>query len=84
MVFPEAPKVSLSCDTGRAFCNCDVAPRERSGVGCDVLSTGAREQLAAALRVTMAEVLAEAYDGNLPVLVDGVFANSDPERKAGV
>ena len=52
--------------------------------GFDVLSTGAREQFAAALRVTMAEVLAEAYDGSLPVLFDDAFANSDPERQAGV
>ena len=32
----------------------------------------------------MAEVLAEAYDGTLPVLFDDAFANSDPERQAGV
>ena len=32
----------------------------------------------------MAEVLAEAYDGSLPVLFDDAFANSDPERQAGV
>ena len=42
------------------------------------------EEFAAALRVTMAEVLAEAYDGTLPVLFDDAFANSDPERQAGV
>jgi uncharacterized protein YhaN len=52
--------------------------------GFDVLSTGAREQFAAALRVTMAEVLAKAYEGTLPVLFDDAFANSDPERQAGV
>jgi hypothetical protein len=52
--------------------------------GFDVLSTGAREQFAAALRVTMAEVLAEAYDGSLPVLFDDAFTNSDPERQSGV
>ncbi|MEI7951793.1 MAG: hypothetical protein WCH37_03820, partial [Synechococcaceae cyanobacterium ELA182] len=48
------------------------------------LSTGAREHFAAALRITMAEVLAEAYDGSLPVLFDDAFANSDPERQQGV
>jgi len=32
----------------------------------------------------MAEVLAEAYDGTLPVLFDDAFGNSDPERQAGV
>lgn len=49
-----------------------------------MLSTGAREQFAAALRVSMAEVLAKAYEGTLPVLFDDAFANSDPERQAGV
>jgi uncharacterized protein YhaN len=61
-----------------------VAPRQRSGFGFDVLSTGAREQFAAALRVTIAEVLVKAYEGTFPVLFDDAFANSDPERQAGV
>ena len=49
-----------------------------------MLSTGAREQFAAALRVTIAEVLVKAYEGTFPVLFDDAFANSDPERQAGV
>jgi uncharacterized protein YhaN len=52
--------------------------------GFDVLSTGAREQFGAAIRVSMAEVLAKAYEGTLPVLFDDAFANSDSERQAGV
>jgi uncharacterized protein YhaN len=32
----------------------------------------------------MAEVLAVAYEGTLPVLFDDAFANSDPERQIGV
>lgn len=52
--------------------------------GFDVLSSGAREQFAAAIWVSMAEVLAKAYEGTLPVLFDVAFANRDPERQAGV
>jgi len=49
-----------------------------------VLSTGAHEQFAAERRLTMAEVLAEAYDGTLPIVFDDAFANSDPERQIGI
>lgn len=46
----------------------------------DTLSAGAREQLAAAVRLAMAEILAEGHDGCLPVIFDDAFAYSDPER----
>ena len=46
----------------------------------DALSGGAREQIAAAVRLAMAEVLAGAHDGCLPVVFDDAFAYSDPER----
>jgi hypothetical protein len=46
----------------------------------DELSGGTREQLAAAMRLALAEVLAEAHDGSLPVVFDDAFAYSDPER----
>ena len=39
-----------------------------------------REQLAAALRLSMADVLREAHDGCLPLVFDDAFTNSDPER----
>ncbi len=32
----------------------------------------------------MAAVLAEAYDGSLPLVFDDAFANSDPGRQRGV
>ena len=48
------------------------------------LSGGSRELLAAALRISMAEVLAEAYDGCLPILFDDAFTNVDPGRLAGL
>ena len=46
----------------------------------DTLSAGAREQLAAAVRLAMAEILAEGHDGCLPVIFDDAFAYSDPDR----
>jgi len=44
------------------------------------LSGGTREQLAAAVRLAMAEILAEDHGGCLPVVFDDAFANTDPER----
>lgn len=44
------------------------------------LSGGAREQVAAAFRLAMAEILAEAQDGCLPMIFDDAFAHSDPAR----
>jgi DNA repair exonuclease SbcCD ATPase subunit len=46
----------------------------------DALSGGAKEQVAAAVRLAMAEVLASDHDGCLPVVFDDAFAYSDPER----
>lgn len=44
------------------------------------LSGGAKEQVAAALRLAIAEILASGHDGCLPVLFDDAFANADPTR----
>jgi hypothetical protein len=46
----------------------------------DVLSGGTREQVAAAARLAIAEVLAESFGGSLPVVFDESFAHSDPDR----
>ncbi len=46
----------------------------------DVLSGGTAEQVAAATRLAMAEILANDHDGSLPVVFDDAFTNSDPER----
>ncbi|MDR1934932.1 MAG: AAA family ATPase [Candidatus Accumulibacter sp.] len=46
----------------------------------DALSGGAREQVAAAVRLAAAELLAEEHGGCLPVVFDDAFAYSDPER----
>jgi DNA repair exonuclease SbcCD ATPase subunit len=44
------------------------------------LSGGAKEQVAAAVRLAMAEILATDHDGCLPIVFDDAFAYADPER----
>jgi recombinational DNA repair ATPase RecF len=46
----------------------------------DSLSGGAKEQVAAALRLATAEILAANYDGGLPILFDDAFAYADKDR----
>jgi DNA repair exonuclease SbcCD ATPase subunit len=46
----------------------------------DSLSGGTREQVAAAVRLAIAELLAAEYGASLPVVFDDSFAYSDPER----
>lgn len=52
--------------------------------GFEVLSGGTAEQVAAAVRLAMAEVLAGDHDGTLPVLFDDAFTNSDSQRVAKI
>ena len=58
--------------------------RPSATFGFDQLSGGMREQLGAALRLALAEVLQGAYDGCLPLVFDDAFSNCDPQRLAGV
>lgn len=46
----------------------------------DSLSGGAKEQVAAAVRLATAEILASSHHGCLPILFDDSFAYSDDER----
>jgi DNA repair exonuclease SbcCD ATPase subunit len=46
----------------------------------ETLSGGAREQVAAAFRLAMAEILAKDHGGCLPVVFDDAFTHSDPDR----
>jgi DNA repair exonuclease SbcCD ATPase subunit len=48
------------------------------------LSGGAREQVAAAFRLAMAEILASEHGGCLPIVFDDAFVNADPSRLAGI
>jgi len=51
-----------------------------SAFNFQALSGGAKEQVAAAVRLAMAEILATDHDGCLPVLFDDAFAYTDPDR----
>lgn len=44
------------------------------------LSGGTREQVAAAVRLAVAEILAADHGGHLPLVFDDAFTNSDPRR----
>jgi len=46
----------------------------------DTLSGGTREQVAAAVRLAIAELLSADHDNALPVVFDDAFAYADPER----
>jgi len=75
---------SLNYDSQGGFS--DLRWQRGDGVAWDFqsLSGGSQELLAAALRLSMAEVLAGAYDGCLPLLFDDAFTNVDPGRMAGL
>jgi len=49
-----------------------------------VLSRGAQEQVAVAIRLAAAEVLAKEGDGHLPILLDDSFVHSDASRMLGL
>ncbi len=71
---------------GTAFSGISVI-RPTDGGGAtefDVLSGGAKEQVGAAVRLAVAEILAEDHGGTLPVVFDDAFAYSDPDRVKGV
>ena len=81
LVFGVSAKVQL--DLGASGFDRISLFRNDGGPTCfefDHLSGGTREQLAVAVRLAMAEVLAEEYGGCLPVILDDAFAYSDPER----
>ena len=54
--------------------------QEGAAIAFEQLSGGAKEQVAAAMRLAVAEVLAAGFGGSLPVIFDDAFAYSDPER----
>jgi ABC-type thiamine transport system ATPase subunit len=65
-----------------AFKRLEVARATHEFGSCDFagLSGGAKEQVAAAARLAMAEVLAQEHDQCLPLVFDDAFAYSDPQR----
>jgi DNA repair exonuclease SbcCD ATPase subunit len=69
--------------SGNAFGNLSVARGELGNVTWDFssLSGGTREQVGAAFRLAMAEILAEGHDGTLPIIFDDAFTNADANRQ---
>ncbi len=59
-----------------------VRPGMEGALSFDDLSGGTREQVAMAVRLAIAELLAAEGDGTLPVVFDDAFVNSDPHRIA--
>ena len=80
-VFADGSEIALDMD-GMTFLTPALRREERFEF--KELSGGAREQFAAAVRLAVAEVLAEEHDGVLPMFFDDAFAYSDPERVKGL
>ena len=80
---PEGPVAQLSYEQSRGFGGLRLR-RGQEFYDFEQLSGGMREQLAAALRLSMADVLKGSHDGCLPLVFDDAFTNSDPERVAMV
>ncbi|MFL0734019.1 MAG: hypothetical protein AB8A37_03275 [Prochlorococcus sp.] len=76
---PEGNIVQLKYDQSTGFSGLQLK-RGENFFNFDQLSGGMREQLTAALRLAMADVLKEGHDGSLPLIFDDAFTNSDPER----
>ena len=75
----DGPVAQLSYDQAKGFGGLRL---RRGGEFYDFhqLSGGMKEQLAAALRLSMADVLKRSYDGCLPLVFDDAFTNSDAHR----
>lgn len=78
-LIPDGPVAQLSYDQSKGFGGLQL---RRGGEFYDFhqLSGGMKEQLAAALRLSMADVLKGSHDGCLPLVFDDAFTNSDPVR----
>ncbi len=75
----DGPVAHLSFDQTSGFSGLQMR-RGKEFYEFDQLSGGMREQLTAALRLSMADVLKSEHDGCLPLVFDDAFTNSDPER----
>lgn len=84
-LFGAAATVSIGY-AGDMFTTLELSRPELGGVAMPFrrLSGGAREQLAAAFRMAMAEILAKEHGGCLPIVFDDAFVNADPSRLAGI
>ncbi len=82
-LLPEGPNCQLQFDQARGFVKLQLR-RGGEYYPFSQLSGGMREQLAAALRLAMADVLKGGHDGCLPLIFDDAFTNSDLERLDGL
>ena len=82
-LLPEQPSCQLQFDQAKGFWGLQLR-RSNESYPFSQLSGGMREQLAAALRLAMADVLKGGHDGCLPLIFDDAFTNSDLERLAGL
>jgi len=82
-LLPDGPRCQLEFEQAKGFSGLQL---RRSGeyFPFSQLSGGMREQLAAALRLAMADVLKGGHDGCLPLIFDDAFTNSDLERLDGL
>ena len=82
-LLPEGPNCQLQFDQAMGFWGLQLR-RSGESYPFSQLSGGMREQLAAALRLAMADVLKGGHDGCLPLIFDDAFTNSDLERLQGL
>jgi len=75
----ESPIADLSFDQANGFGGLKLL-RGKEFYDFDQLSGGMKEQLTAALRLSIADVLKSQHDGCLPLVFDDAFTNSDPKR----
>ncbi|MCH6198631.1 AAA family ATPase [Aquiflexum sp. LQ15W] len=82
-VFGQDLEVNLTSNQNGDFTGMELSRGSLKDLGLldfEKLSGGTREQVAAAVRLAMAEILAPAYGGKLPIVFDDAFAYSDAER----
>ena len=75
----DGPSAQLNFDPSNGFSGLKMR-RGKEFYEFDQLSGGMREQLTAALRLSMADVLKSEHNGCLPLVFDDAFTNSDPKR----
>ena len=75
----DSPTAELNLDQANGFSGLKLR-RGNELYEFDQLSGGMKEQLTAALRLSMADVLKSQHDGCLPLVFDDAFTNSDPQR----
>jgi hypothetical protein len=84
-LFGAEAAVAIGCEAD-TFTSLNITRPEFGSVAIPFarLSGGAREQMAAAFRLAMAEILAADHGGCLPIVFDDAFVNSDAARVAAV